>query len=57
MGGVEWSGGQTQPRWDLQTAGEVEWSAVGWALRCADGAALGTTDGGWSGEERRGVDS
>ena len=39
MGGVEWSGGQTQPRWELQTAGEVERSAVGRTVRWADGSA------------------
>ena len=38
-----------EPRWELQMVGAVGWSAVGWALRWADAAALGSTDGGWSG--------
>ena len=45
-------------------AGKYRWRAewrgardVGWALSWADGAALGSTDGGRSGEERSGEDS
>ena len=39
-------GGQTELRWELQMAVGVEWSAVGRTVRWADGAALGSTDGG-----------
>ena len=35
--------------------GGVKKSAVRWALRWADGAALRNRDGGWSGEERSAV--
>ena len=58
--GAPWGGHlgrQTEPRWDLQMAGGVERSGVGRTLRWADGAALGNTDGGRSGEERSGEDS
>ena len=41
-----------KPRWVLQMVGGVEGSTVAWAVRYyADGAALGTTEGG----RRKGV--
>ena len=58
--GAPWGGQlsrQTEPRWKLQMVSGVERSAVGRTVRWADGAALGTTNGGWSGVERHGTDS
>ena len=47
MAGEQWYGqigGQTEPRWEIQMAGGVEWSALVWTVRWADGSALGSTD-------------
>ena len=52
--GAPWGGQlsrQTEPRWKLQMAGGVERSAVRWAVRWADAAVLGSTDGGRTGVE------
>ena len=46
-------GEKMKPRWEQQMVARVEGSGVGWAVRQAIGAVLGTTDDGKSGRKRR----